>query len=284
VLHFGDLPPGVQTRVEVTSNLFYATKKLAHINGFTLQPAHVKARWIWYDEGNPLESVPVQDRYFRKTIELPAAPTGPAYLDIVCDNHFTVWLNGERIGQGDLGTNVRRVRSFDVASHLHAGKNVLAVQAKNKLKDGRPGPAGLLAQLSWTGSDGPAAVETNKSWLANKSGPRGWQQPQFDDSKWKEARSLTDYGKGPAEWRGLLWSSMLREQFPGSTWPVLVTARGNVRDQTTSEGFPPLNCRTMTFTLPTDPAKDVQFLRYSLTSPLFEAGYRKAPAGAPPAP
>jgi hypothetical protein len=283
-LHFGNLPAGKQTRLEVTNNLFYATKKLAQIDGFRRQPAQVKAHWIWFDEGNPLESAPVQDRFFRKTIELPAALTGRAYLDIACDYRFTVWLNGERIGQGDLGTPVRRVHSYDITTHLRTGKNVLAVQAKNRTKDGRAGPAGLLAQLSWKGAEGPATIVTDRSWLTSKSGPRGWNQPPFDDSKWKPARQLTDYGKGPAEWKGLIWDAMLREQLHDATWPVLISARGNVRNQANAEGFPPLFSRLMTFTLPTDPTKDVQFLRYSLTSPLYEAGYSKAPVGAPPAP
>jgi hypothetical protein len=303
-LHFGNVPPGVQTQLNVTNNLFSETKKLAHVEGFAPQPSDVKARWIWYpDEGNPLNSAPVENRYFRKTFDVSAAPSplplspgeergrgeARAYLDIVCDRQFTVWLNGELVDQRDLGQSSRRtfsfnrrVYTFDVTSFLRDGKNVLAVQAKNAKKDGHNGPAGLLAQLSWTGAEGPPTVSTNSSWLASKTGPEGWQQLAFDDSKWKPARGLADYSKGRSEWKDLLWESMLREQFPGSPWPVLVTPRGNVRDAGSVEGFPLLGSRTLPFTLPTDPTKDAQFLRYSPTSTLFEAGSGKTPVGAPP--
>ena len=58
----------------------------------------------------------------------------------VCDRGecgaCTVWLNGERVGQGTFDASRRRVEAFDVARNLRQGENVLAVEAEGAAQDG----------------------------------------------------------------------------------------------------------------------------------------------------
>jgi putative heme-binding domain-containing protein len=158
-------------------------------------------QWIWFDEGDPVSNAPAETRYFRKTFELAKAPE-EARLVITADNSFTAWLNGTKIGEGSSWQNVS---SFDVAKHLRAGKNLLAVEAHN---DG--GPAGLMARLRH-GPKGKEKIDlvTDGSWKANKEGPKDWAVLDFDDKGWTKPRVLGPVGQaGP-------WGDVLTGSTPG---------------------------------------------------------------------
>jgi eukaryotic-like serine/threonine-protein kinase len=63
---------------------------------------------------------------------------------------------------------------------------------------------------------------------------------------------------------------------------TFTTTEGNVRDPSSAEGLPSLNCSVLDFKLPADPNKDREFLRYSSDSPLCRAGANQGNAGVPP--
>jgi putative heme-binding domain-containing protein len=150
-------------------------------------------QWIWFNEGNPLADAPAETRFFRRVFTLTKAPT-EASLEITADNHFIVWLNGTRLGQGDNWAHLNR---YKVSKHLAAGKNVLAVEAKN---DG--GPAGLVVRLSWPGAGkAKEGVVSDGQWKSSRTAAAGWQKVNFDDAKWPRAKALGAYGEvGP--WGG----------------------------------------------------------------------------------
>jgi hypothetical protein len=283
-LHFeGWLAPGSQ--VVVKNNLFARTRKLAEVAGFTPEPAAAKPRWIWFnDEGNPARSAPPGSRYFRKTFEVPTTPASQAILDITCDQAFTAWLNGERLGQGEFWYYNKRVYAFDVARLLRPGKNVLAVQGTTRLRPGgQPGPAGLLVRLTLPAPDGPPKrVVSDKTWRASEQNPEGWQRPDFEDGSWPAARVLLPYGgKGTPAWQNLVWDSLVQRRFPLAGRQIL--PGGNIRDPTSAEGFPVLEAkRRQVVPLSTDPTNDAQFLRYPKDSPLSRVGPEKTPVGVPP--
>jgi serine/threonine protein kinase len=284
--HFLRPPSAKQVRLTVANNLFAKTKKLSLVDDFTPQPANVRARWIWYDEPRPTG---VEARYFRTTFQVPATATiTRATLDLTCDHAFTVWLNGQRIGQGELNVLTRRVYAFDVTAHLRKGKNVLAIQGTNRSRlDGTaPMQGGLLAQLTYVprgGTPSMVAATMPKTWRASKQGPKGWQNLDFDEEAWSTTKLLYLYGQGPPTWHNLIWDSTIAERFHGSPRPVLISPKGNLRDRASGEGFPLLDTRFRDFTLPTNPTDDVHFLRYPRSNrTLSEAGPGKTPVGAPP--
>jgi serine/threonine protein kinase len=283
-LHFLHLPPPETVRLTVANNLFWRAKKLAHVDDFLPQPADINANWIWYDE--PRDKV-VEPRYFRTTFQVPAgAMVSRAILDVTCDQSCTAWVNGQLAGKGELG-NSKRVASLDVSHLLTPGKNVVAIQAINRLEPDRtPAPGGLLAQLSYVTKEGDTATvaaTAGKSWRASRKGPEGWQGLDFDDTEWAPAKAFANYGAGPSSWQQLIWDSTIEEHFPGAARPVLINPKGNVRDKTGVDGFPWLDLRVRDFTLPTDVADDVHFLRYPRSLRLLsEAGVGTSPVGAPP--
>jgi putative heme-binding domain-containing protein len=153
-------------------------------------PVAAQPQWVWYDEGDPAAGAPAETRYFRRAFALPRAPDR-ASLEITADNRFVVWINGARVGEGDHWEVLYR---FDAKKHLRAGKNVLAVEAKN---DG--GPAGLVVRLGHTAAGGPRQfVVSDADWKSARSATAGWQKVDFDDGKWGKVRVVGPYGKaGP---------------------------------------------------------------------------------------
>jgi serine/threonine protein kinase len=287
-LHFeAPLSAAAVSGLRLERNLFLQTKKLAFTDGVPTEPTAVEAHWIWFDEGRPLP--PSEDRFFRKTFELTAPLPGQAMLDIAGDDTFTVWLNGKEVGRSSAAHFTKRVYSFDVRPYLRPGKNVLAVQAGNcsDLVTGWNTEAGLLVRLSSpAGPLAAAPVISDRSWKAAKKPPAGWLKPDFNDSRWAPVKVLEQYGKGRdgkgfGPWVHLVWDSTVRQHFRGTPPPGPLSV-GNFRDQRSSEGYPPLESRGVTLTLPTDPAKDELFLRYPKSSPLFRAGPDGTPVGAAP--
>ncbi len=156
------------------------------------QPAPV-LQWIWYDEGNPLQDAPAETCFFRRTFTLDRPGNRPleeAALEITADNGYSVWINGKEVGAGN---DWAFVQTYDVKKLLIPGRNVLAVEARNE-----GGPAGLLVRLTYSVKDQPKQVlVSDAKWKAAKTAVRGWEKIDFDDSKWKPARALVEFGGGP---------------------------------------------------------------------------------------
>ena len=144
--------------------------------------------WIWDESAQDGEEL-----FFRREFELAAAPSA-AVLEITCDNHFRVAINGERVANGDAWELPRRV---DVRARLRAGRNVIAVHGWND-----SGPAGLCALLGWRIDGRAGAVATDASWRVSEDDPDGWDAVGFADSSWKTARIQAPLGGSP--WGGAL--------------------------------------------------------------------------------
>ncbi len=148
------------------------------------------ASWVWYPEGDPAGGVPPATRFFRKNVDLAAAPS-KATLVVTGDDTATVWVNGTQVSDSPRVTDSWKTAAvIDVGGLLTAGPNTVAVRAENTTQS----PAGMIAKLTVQG--GPT-VSTDGTWKASQAGPDGWQQRGFDDSSWPAARALTAYGTGP---------------------------------------------------------------------------------------
>src|SRR5262249_42325776 len=97
-----------------------------------------RANWIWFDEGDPLESAPAEKRYFRHTFD-EGYELAEAEMHITCDNEFVLFINGKEAGRSSEWSDGRVI---DVKPYLERGRNVIAIEATNQ-----GGPAGLVAWL-----------------------------------------------------------------------------------------------------------------------------------------
>lgn len=152
----------------------------------TAQAAEIPApQWIW-SSAAPQENDVI---FLRKSFDLPQGIKS-AKLMSACDNVMTFHVNGEKLFEHGSWSDPARA---DVAKKLRAGKNVLAVRAKNE-----GGPAGFMAQLQIELEDGTKqTIVSDLSWLVATAETTGWQQPGFDDSGWKKPHSFGKLGIAP---------------------------------------------------------------------------------------
>jgi hypothetical protein len=105
------------------------------------------SQWVWYPE-KPASECLRENRWFRKTFDLPEKPQAAA-LWLLVDDSQRLWVNGQGPLQPLAGGEPLVLR-FDVAALLQRGRNVLAL-------------------IGWNGS-GPAGVQPwGKAWPPSRN-------------------------------------------------------------------------------------------------------------------
>ncbi len=193
---------------------------------FSAQPgsAYVR-RWsartalIWFPDNRAYFDTPRNEWcYFRKTLTLPAAPAA-AGLRIFADARYRLFVNGGYIARGPARSDPRW-QSYDVidlAPHLRAGENLIAVQVLYygyNTGQHLPRVPCLAAELDITdAADKTRTHRTDASWKTflsesfDRDAPRvngcqgaieifdarrepeDWTAPGFDDSAWPAAKA-----------------------------------------------------------------------------------------------
>jgi hypothetical protein len=160
--------------------------------------------------------------HFRKELDLGTVPS--AYvIHVSADNRYVLYVNGVEAGRGPARGDLYHWRfgSYDIASMLHAGKNVIAAMVWNMGVDAPvaqvTNQTGFLVQ-----GDGPGqyAVNTNRTWkvmhdtaytpcalnmgavlhsytavgvgddVNGADYPWGWEKPGYPDAAWAQAAEL----------------------------------------------------------------------------------------------
>jgi putative heme-binding domain-containing protein len=148
------------------------------------------AAWLW-DKSPEAE----EELFFRRAFALSALPK-EAKLVVACDNHCRVYVNGEKVGEGDEWESPLQL---DVHKALRPGRNVLAVHGWN---DG--GPAAMAARLSWPGDGVVHEVVTDASWTCSADDPDGWMLPEFGGAGFGPVTVLGALGDPKLPWSGRL--------------------------------------------------------------------------------
>ena len=142
------------------------------------------AHWIWYPEGDPVQSAPAATRYLRRVFTAPAGPYTDAQLVVTGDDTVDVWLNDTYLGgSARVADAWRQARYLDLAAALRAGSNTLRIAVRNT----SAGPAGLLGHVRIASAAGTVDLVTDGSWQAANAVPEPWVG----------ARDLGAYGTGP---------------------------------------------------------------------------------------
>ncbi len=152
-------------------------------------PAGADPMWIW-DRSPEAE----EERFFRRVFPLDAVPAA-ASLVVTCDNHCRLFVNGEKVGEGDAWETPVRV---DVAKWLRAGENVVAVHAWN---DG--GPAALAVRLALGEGANETVIVSDGAWSHHDDDPDGWSAPGFAAEGWRPVRVLGAVGQPGLPWTGV---------------------------------------------------------------------------------
>jgi len=196
----------------------------------------VALKWIWNDP-HAADKAKAGHVYFRKTIRLVEVPVD-ATAAIICDNSFTLILNGRKVGSG---SDFKEAFLFDLRPFLKPGDNVFAVDAVNHLPDnsvptsaepapGTENPAGLLfyARLR-SPSVGAAKAATDdfasdSSWVCSGVKQDNWETPGFAPDNWAAAAVLGDMGIVPWRVSEQYLTAKLAGAYPGTVRAALVAA------------------------------------------------------------
>lgn len=272
--------------IEVKDNLFFRTASTARSASAEGKPtAPDAADWVWHEDGlakDKQTNVPPGVRHFRKAFDLAAAPTD-AVLDVGCATTFEVWVNGTRVGASGVPYFNKRVYAYPVGQLLKAGRNVIAVQGshtRDPVNSGFATAAGLTVRL--TDAAGAVLSASDASWKSAEKPAVDWQATGFDDAAWKPVK-VWGPGAYVLPWQGAVWDSVVKKEL-GLPTPLPFAAAGNVRDYTSQDGFPLLNCvRGYVPALAgTDPADDATYLRTPRSiEKLYTLGHDGGPVGVP---
>ncbi|HEX5222699.1 MAG TPA: family 78 glycoside hydrolase catalytic domain [Verrucomicrobiae bacterium] len=161
------------------------------LDGVERTNALTDTSWIWYPEGEPQKSAPVETNWFRRVISIPPdRKIKRALFEYTGDNECRGWLN-----EFDLGArnNFKTVKWNDITSRLESGKTyVFGLVGRNEGTN--ENPAGVIGRLTIEFDAGePMMIRTDEGWKVSKRFEQGWNTPSFDDSKWVAAKVI-----GPA--------------------------------------------------------------------------------------
>ena len=137
-------------------------------------------------------------RYFRAHFHVGSVPH-EATLYIAGPRSVSVWMNGQRVEKvasdttSPLGMHVFATR---VASALHAGDNVIAIQAERgrgvdafsinalvqQLTSGRVLVAKIVPRAE--GEEAPDLMRSGPDWRSSATNEAGWEQAGFRDAAW----------------------------------------------------------------------------------------------------
>ena len=153
--------------------------------------------WIWSPEDSPHAMAQPAERYFRRRFTVPTArQLTSALMHITCDNGFVLYVNGTETSRSEDWTKPIAV---DIASHLRAGENTLAIHATNINS-----ATGLIGKLTLQFTDGESVlIPFDEQFKVSKQEMAGWNQVEFDDSAWTAAQVIGPMGIAP--WGAIRW-------------------------------------------------------------------------------
>ncbi len=159
---------------------------------------------------------------FRRVFNVEDVPQR-APLRLSADSRYVLWVNGAEVGRGPIRSQPRRLRydEYDIAEHLHLGRNVVAVlvtyyghansfwqPAASSGVMGRDAQLVVEARIGemWLVTDERWRVSRSRAWRALGAGQSldavpvelldareldpAWIEPEFDDSTWVPATVL----------------------------------------------------------------------------------------------
>jgi alpha-L-rhamnosidase len=153
------------------------------------------AKWIWCPEqGVDLtRTAPAGERYFRCHVPVPSGEKPQrARLTLTVDDQFTLFVNGEKVGELAEKDGWKRPQVYDLLPHLHDGDNIVAVAATNI-----ESLAGVCARIVVDYPGKPRqSIVSSRHWKASNHAAEGWKTAAFSDAGWKDSFEIASFGRG----------------------------------------------------------------------------------------
>lgn len=125
--------------------------------------------------------------WLRKTFKWSKADAGRVSLVYHVDNEATIWVNSKKIASGGAWN---MAYGMEITSFLKEGDNVIAVEPDNT-----GGPGCFTAAIIFNRADKSTIIPSDKTWKSSAVQENKWQEPDFDDSKWKDSLELCRFGE-----------------------------------------------------------------------------------------
>jgi len=191
---------------------FIYQKKIEEIEaGINWQNPFLKSEWIGYPE----KRIHQEYRYFRKKFSISNQKVKKAYIQGIANHYMKIYLNGIELGEvfSRFSLAVRpidvRVQVFDITKRLQ-NENVIAVEAAY-FANYFP-TINVYVEIHYENGE-KQIIKTDISWKVSKSKEKNWNNSDFDDSYWAQAKS---YG-APPEFNGEITRPYFSENWPSRT-------------------------------------------------------------------
>ncbi|NVM55134.1 MAG: family 20 glycosylhydrolase [Candidatus Helarchaeota archaeon] len=183
-------PNGLELILEnFDAAIFFYEQKIQEIkDGITWKNPFLKAEFITARKkvkmGNPV--------FLRKKFSI-KKPIKRCHIQGMCDMLMHLYLNGEKLGEivSKMSLAVepikQRIQLFVVTDKINEGNNVIGAECHNYLISRVAGNIYLEIEYE-TGEK--EIIITNSDWKANHVLESNWLNLEFDDSHWKNAKSL----------------------------------------------------------------------------------------------
>ncbi len=151
--------------------------------------------WIWFPEGEPQVTAPIETNYFRREVTIPAGRRiKRAIFEYTGDNECRGWIDQYDVGARN---NFKTVKWNNITTRLEPGKTYLfGLVGRNE--GAEPNPAGVVGKLTIEFTEGePLIIATDEKWKVSKNLEPGWNTVGFDDSQWVAAKVLGSAGMKP---------------------------------------------------------------------------------------
>ncbi|HTV10069.1 MAG TPA: alpha-L-rhamnosidase C-terminal domain-containing protein [Candidatus Aquilonibacter sp.] len=145
-----------------------------------------------------------EPHYFRSRFHIDTLPP-EATLYIAGPRSVSVWINGqlaERVSSDTSSPLGMHVFAAPVAKFLRSGDNVIAIQAVRGRGVTGFANSAIVRQQTFgqvlvakivpreLGVEAPDLMHTTADWRSSATLTNGWEQPDFDDARWKPVMSL----------------------------------------------------------------------------------------------
>ncbi len=149
----------------------------------------VGAKWIWF-KGDFFPNFPKGKREFMSELKVPEkARIAGAKLLVAADSRVWFDLNGQAVAMSHSSSK-GNARLVDVTPLMKSGANMVRVEVENA----QTGPAGLIAQLTVTTTDGQTdTLVTDEKWRATDKGGANWHNRPIGAKEWPACQVI-----GPA--------------------------------------------------------------------------------------
>lgn len=150
-----------------------------------------RASWIWATETYGKDNSPA---YLRKAFDLAVAPAQltEARAQVTADDSYKLWINGQPVTETSDTDGWRTPEMIDLRPYLQAGRNVMAVEARDVSS-----AEGFLLEGALQGAGVSLELTSDGNWKAAGEAPEGWEAPGFDDAGWKPAKVIAAAGGPP---------------------------------------------------------------------------------------